>query len=355
MFYTLLLIAGLTLLIVGGDALVRGAVAIAVRLNIPHLIIGLTIVAFGTSAPELLVSVRAAFEGFAGLAVGNVVGSNIANIWLVLGAPALISAICCDQKYLTRNLVFMWLVSLVLLILCYYQPLTLWHGLVLVGLLALFLLESILRARSHRRDAAAALAGQPAEPERANETEEQDEVEELIEQAEKQADASLTRNVLILLAGLFGLALGAELTITGAVEIARKIGVSDATIGLTIVAIGTSLPELAATLMAAVRGQPGLALGNAIGSNIYNIAGVLGITALITPVAIAPEFLSFDLWVMLAAALTVVPFVLMKAKITRVFGLLFLVAYGLYIYKVMEIGRHSAGPQTQLTQSSQPA
>ena len=336
MLYILLLIAGLTLLIVGGDALVRGAVAIAVRLNIPHLIIGLTIVAFGTSAPELLISIRAAFEGFPGIALGNVVGSNIANIWLVLGLPALISAICCNQSFINRNMIFMLAISLVFTALCFLSPLTHWHGLILVGLLIIFLADCTLRTKSHQKSSAKdeALDG---------------DVEELIEKAEEDARTPMAKSLLILFAGLIGLAIGAELTITSAVEIARKIGVSEATIGLTIVAIGTSLPELAATIMAAIRAQPGLALGNAIGSNIYNIGGVLGITALIAPIEVDKVFLEFDLWIMLLASLSILPFVLMKAKISRTVGLVFLLAYSVYIYKVIDLGRLPEKDQTQLT------
>ena len=343
----LYLFAGLSLLIIGGDALVRGAVSLAVRLNIPHLIIGLTIVAFGTSAPELLISIRAAFEGFPGLAVGNVVGSNIANIWLVLGVPALIAAICCDQKYITRNLIFMLLISLVFIGLCFYSPLTVWHGAILVAFLLAFLADCFYRAKTHQKS----VNGINEENEGAID----EDVEELIEAAEKNADAPAWKMIAFLVAGLLGLAIGAELTIDGAVQVARTFGVSEATIGLTIVAIGTSLPELAATIMAAFRSQPGLALGNAIGSNIYNIGAVLGITALIAPVEIDPVFLEFDLWVMLAASLTIVPFILLKGKISKLIAVLFLLAYGTYIYKVIELGRGSVTEQTQLITQTEPA
>jgi len=332
----LFLIAGLSMLILGGDALVRGAVSLAVRLNIPHLIIGLTIVAFGTSAPELLISIRSALEGAPGLAVGNVVGSNIANIWLVLGIPALIAAINCHQKYITHNLVFMLLISVTLIVLCLWQPLTLWHGAIMVGLLLAFLLDCAYRAQAHKNAAEVI----------------DDDVEELIEQAEGNPASSSWKMIGLLLIGLIGLAVGAELTVQGAIEVARTFGVSEATIGLTVVAIGTSLPELAATVMAAFRSQPGLALGNAIGSNIYNIGAVLGITALIAPIEVEPTFLDFDLWVMLAAALSIVPFILLKGHITKLMGLLFLMAYGAYIYKVVDLGRLPSPEQTQITKQA---
>ena len=339
----LFLFAGLALLIIGGDALVRGAVSLAVRLNIPHLIIGLTIVALGTSAPELLISIRAAFEGFPGLAVGNVVGSNIANIWLVLGVPALISAICCDQKYINHNLTFMLIASLAFIGLCFLGPLTVWHGAILVALLLAFLVDCYVRTKIHQKSTAETSAHDEIADAGIDE-----DVEELIEQAEESANEPAWKMLGFLALGMFALAIGAELTIDGAVQVAKAFNVSEATIGLTIVAIGTSLPELAATVMAAYRGQPGLALGNAIGSNIYNIGAVLGITALIAPIKIDPVFLEFDLWIMLLASLSIVPFVLFKAKITKPIAVVFLLAYGTYIYKVIDLGRAPISEQTQM-------
>lgn len=319
----LYLVAGISLLVFGGDALVRGSVAIAVKMNIPHIIIGLTIVAFGTSAPELLISIRAAMEGLSGITLGNVVGSNIANIWLVLGAPALISAICCNQNYVTRNMLFMLVSSVILVALCFYPPLTLWHGAILLILMVLFLIDCFLRAKNHKNSKEVL----------------DEELEELIEDAGENVSGAPWKMIGLILVGLAGLAIGAEFTINGAVAIAKTFGVSDTTIGLTVVAIGTSLPELAATLMAAIRSHPGLALGNAIGSNIYNICGVLGITALIAPIDVDPVFLKFDLWVMLLASLTILPFVLFRLKINWIVGVLFLLAYGAYTYKVVEMGR----------------
>lgn len=330
------LVAGLSLLVFGGDILVRGAVSLAVRMNIPHLIIGLTIVAFGTSAPELLISIRAAMSDLSGITLGNVVGSNIANIWLVLGVPALITAICCDQKNIHHNYFFMIGASVILIGLCFYSPLTIWHGAILTVLIFLFLADCFVRAKRHKNDAEVI----------------DEDVEELIEEVEGATETPLWKTLGLIILGLIGLAIGAELTIQGAVEIAKAFGVSDATIGLTVVAIGTSLPELAATIMAALRGHPGLALGNAIGSNIYNICAVLGITALITPIKVDPIFLSFDLWVMIGASLTILPFILFKLKINKIVGVLFLIAYGLYTYKVLELGRIQSPDQAMITKHS---
>lgn len=330
------LVAGLSLLVFGGDILVRGAVSLAVRMNIPHLIIGLTIVAFGTSAPELLISIRAAMSDLSGITLGNVVGSNIANIWLVLGVPALITAICCDQKNIHHNFFFMIGASVILIGLCFFAPLSIWHGAILTVLIFLFLADCFVRAKRHKNDAEVI----------------DEDVEELIEEVEGATEVPLWKTLGLIILGLIGLAIGAELTIQGAVEIAKAFGVSDTTIGLTVVAIGTSLPELAATIMAALRGHPGLALGNAIGSNIYNICAVLGITALITPIKVDPVFLSFDLWVMLAAALTIFPFIMFKWKINKIVGVLFLAAYCLYTYKVLELGRLQSPDQAMISKHS---
>ena len=330
------LLAGLSLLIFGGDILVRGAVSLAVRMNIPHLIIGLTIVAFGTSAPELLISIRAAMTDLSGITLGNVVGSNIANIWLVLGVPALITALCCDQKNIHHNYFFMIAASIIIIVLCFLGPLKIWHGLVLTFLLLIFLADCFYRAKKHKYD---------------DEVLDED-VEELIEEIEEAEENPLWKMLGLIILGLIGLAIGAELTIQGAVQIAKTFGVSDATIGLTVVAIGTSLPELAATVMAALRGHPGLALGNAIGSNIYNICAVLGITALITPIEVDPIFLNFDFWVMIAASLSILPFIIFKWKINKVIGVLFLLAYGLYTYKVLELGRVQSPDQATINQTA---
>ncbi len=327
------LVAGLTILMLCGDALVRGAVALAVRLNIPALIIGLTIVAFGTSAPELIIFIRSAMEGLSGLALGNVVGSNIANIWLVLGVPSLIAALCCDQKFIGRNLLFMAVSTAIFIILCFLGPLTIIHGTILISLLAIFLYDCFARAQDHRNDLEY-VEGDAAE---------------LIEEAQKASKNANLKIAALLLVGLIGLGIGAELTIIGAVEVARQFGVSEAAIGLTVVAIGTSLPELAATVMAAFRAHPALALGNAIGSNLFNILGVAGIAALITPIEIDPQFLNFDLWIMALATLTIVPFVIFRWRLRWFMGVVFLLAYGVYTYKVVEFGRISGPSSASIT------
>ena len=306
---------GIALLLICGDALVRGAVALSVRLGIPTLVIGLTIVAFGTSAPELVVSLRAALAGAPGIAIGNVVGSNIANILLVLGLPAIIVATATKQDFVVRNTLYVILATLVFIALCLVGPLTFWHGAVLFGLLLAFLWGQAKQAEQHK-DMATVLG---------------EEAMELLEE-----DATQGRNAWqisgLLLVGLIGLPLAATLTVDSASEIARRFQVSEEVIGLTLVALGTSLPELATTLTAALKGHPALAIGNVLGSNLFNLLAVMGVTAMVAPVPVPPGFLRADLWIMLGAAVLLLPFVLKGYEIGRKAGIGFMAAYLGYLY-----------------------
>lgn len=300
------LILGLVVLVAAGDLLVRGSVSLAERLGIPPLIIGLTIVACGTSAPELFISVGAALEGAGGIAIGNVVGSNIANILLVLGLPALISPIQTREDGITRNTAFMIVVSIVFAALCFVGPLDRPQGVLLLAMLAYFLWNSVHHARRARRS----------------------------EPAVGEHPHAWWLIALFIAGGLAGLPLGAHLTVDAARSIALSWGISEAAVGLTIVAVGTSLPEIAASLMAAARGSHGIALGNVVGSNLFNITAVMGVTASITPVDIPPPLLHLDIWVMLATALLLLPFVLGERRIGRVAGLAFLLGYAAYVIAV---------------------
>jgi len=313
----LILLFGLALLLLAGDALVRGAVALSVRLGIPALVIGLTIVAFGTSAPELVVSLRAALSGAPGLAIGNVVGSNIANVLLVLGLPALLVATDTKQEFVLRSTVYVVAASLIFIALCFAGPLAFWHGALLFALLVGFLLEQAHRAELHK-DAAAALS------------------EEAMEMINEDGETPKSNLMMIgmLLAGLVGLPLAAHLTVLGATDIARQFGVSDAVIGLSIVALGTSLPELATTVTAALRGQADLALGNVLGSNLFNLLAVMGVTAMVAPIDVPSMFTRYDLWVMLGASLALLPFVMGGYKIGRIAGGMFLAGYVGYLYTI---------------------
>jgi len=303
------LAAGLALLVVFGDVLVRGAVDLSYRLGIPPLIVGLTVVAFGTSAPELVVSVKAALDGLPGIAIGNVVGSNIANILLVLGLPAIISATRCDHHALDRNTYIVLGTSVLFTGLCFLTPMTFLDGALLFSLLIAFLWLSARRAMRSRTDGSIVPIDDDVSP----------------------LPGPVWVSVGALVLGLIGLPVAAHLTVDAAASVASAWGVSDTVIGLTIVAIGTSLPELATTVIAALRQHGALALGNVLGSNLFNMLAIVGITAMVTPISIPAEILRLDIWVMLAATLLLVPFVVWKVPIGRTAGIAFLAAYAAYI------------------------
>lgn len=305
-----LVIAGLILLLVGGDLLVRGAVALANHYGVPPLIIGLTVVAFGTSAPELMVSLQSAFAGVPGIAVGNVVGSNIANVLLVLGVPAIIAPILCNQSGVRRNTLMMVGATLVFILFAQSGEFSRGNGIIMTFLLVMFLVYSGRRAMKS------------------------DNPEANLEEVEGIPD-SRKKTILFLIGGLIGLPLGAELMVNGATDIAAAFHVSDAVIGLTIVALGTSLPELATTVVAAMRGRSDVAIGNVIGSNMFNILAILGITAMVKPLPVPENFLNFDLWILLAVTMVLVPVALFHVAISRIIGVLFVAAYLVYILTVL--------------------
>jgi len=299
--------AGLVILIVGGDILVRGAVAASLHLGVPPLLVSLTIVAFGTSAPELLIAIKAALENAPGLALGNVIGSNIANVFLVLGVPALISRLHtkgCDTR---ESYLQMLAVTLVFMVLLFLGPLAIWHGALLLVLLVAVLTRMALSAMRSR-----------------------DGLTDDFDPAEAAA-LSNVRAALYILVGIIALPIGADILVDAARALATDMGVSEEVIGLTLVAVGTSLPELATTVMAAIRRQADVALGNVIGSNLLNILAIMGIASLFGPLAVPASMLQLDIWVMLAAALLLAPFVLMGIKLGRRVGTVFLVAYAAYI------------------------
>ena len=295
---------GLLTLLVAGDLLVRGAVNSSLRLGVPALIVSLTIVAFGTSAPELLISISAVMDGAPGLALGNVVGSNTANILLVLGLPALVAGL--DTSMMTASVVF--------ITFAFFGPIIWVHGLVLLTLLALVLTQQARWAMAHRRN--------------------------------NNGDNGIERVVIsmrwwkitaFLCLGLIGLPLGATLLVDAAQIIAQDFGVSDSVVGLTLVAVGTSLPELATTVAAAMRRQADVALGNAIGSNLFNLLGIAGAASLFGAIPVTPQFLSFDLWVMLGASVLIAPFVFYKPwTLSRRWGTTLTALYLIYIFMVVQ-------------------
>ncbi|WP_436638405.1 calcium/sodium antiporter [Microbaculum sp. FT89] len=331
----LLLALGLVVLLFAGDLLVRGAVAIAVRLGIPPLIIGLTIVAFGTSAPELVISLDAALSNAPGIALGNVVGSNIANILLVLGLPSIVYATHCDQPGLLRNTVFMLFATAVFIALAFTTPLHLWQGAILITLLIAFLWESGVRARRAANGARAAPSPTATDPQTAAPA------GDAAAEVPAAPSGKPLYSTAMVIVGLIGLPLGAHFAVTGAREIALAWGMSDAAVGLTVVAVGTSLPELAATTMAALRRESAIAVGNVIGSNIFNLLSIMGLTALAARVPVSPAILQVDLWVMLASSLAILPFVYWRLRIGRLAGVAFLAVYVAYV--VMVVAHRSGG------------
>lgn len=299
-------VLGLVILLFAGDVLVKGAVNLALRLGIPALIVSLTIVAFGTSAPELLISIQSILDGVPGLALGNVVGSNTANVLLVLGIPALMTGLAATSDT-RREYLFMIAGTVLFIVLCFLGPLTWWHGVILLLGLGFVLGDAVRKARAHRK--AANGSG------------------DLEDLDEADPDMPWWKIGLYLLLGLIGLPLGASLLIDSATAIASEYGISDAVIGLTLVAIGTSLPELATTVMAAIRRQADVAIGNVIGSNVFNLLGIIGIAVFVGPIPVDPDILRFDLWVMLAATIVLAPFVFYRWPMGRTVGLAFSALY----------------------------
>jgi cation:H+ antiporter len=306
------LAAGLALLLGGGEALVKGSVAVASRLGVSPLLIGLTLVGFGTSTPELVASIQAALVGAPGIAVGNVVGSNIANILLVLGIAAVILPVATTKEAFRRDGAVLIGVSLLMTAVVLWGAIGRSAGLAFLALLAGYTIYTYLTERQAPDDASAAVHAA---------------------EAEAVAPRAMALGLALALAvgGIAAVLLGASLLVNAAIEIAEAAGLSDAVIGLTLVAIGTSLPELATASMAAFRGQADVAFGNLVGSNIFNVLGIAGATAVVTPIAIPAEIVRLDIWVMLATAALLVVFAVTGWRVSRREGAVFLLLYGLYL------------------------
>ncbi len=303
------LFGGFVYLLMGGELLVRGALGLARESNIPPVIVGMTVVAMGTSAPELLVSTFSALSGYPGIAIGNVVGSNIANVLLVLGVPVLIYPIATNQVGLSRQTGLMVAVSLLLIVLCLLEPITFWEGVMLVTILFCFLIMTTRGA-----DVMPGL----------------DDAEEEMDQPLGLPSYPSTITLLIVL-GAITLPLGANLVVEGGVGLATSWGVPEAVIGLSLIAIGTSLPELSTTVIAALHKSSDVAIGNVIGSNLFNILAILGFTAMLTDIPVDAQFLRFDLWVMFGVTIMLWLYVLTKQSIGRFSGVLFLIGYVSYL------------------------
>tara|TARA_B110000914_G_scaffold106866_1_gene93703 strand:- start:219 stop:1157 length:939 start_codon:yes stop_codon:yes gene_type:complete len=305
-------VLGLVTLLLAGDFLVRAAVNLALRLGISALVVSLTVVAFGTSAPELLIVLSAMADDAPGLAMGNIVGSNTANILLVLGLPALAAGLYTTGFDTKKAFIFMILATVLFIALAFMGPFSWWHGGLMLAVLAAILLDQAWTVRRVSRVAVA--------------------TEDL-----NGVDTSIPgwKITLYLLFGLVGLPLGAKVLVVNAEIIAREFGVPETAIGLTLIAVGTSLPELATTTVAAIRRQADVALGNVIGSNMFNLLAIIGIAALVGPIPVADEFLRFDLWVMLAASFLLIPFVFFGRNITRIWGVALTLLYMAYLLAVL--------------------
>ena len=305
------LAAGFVLLFFGGEIVVRGAVALARRFEVSPLVIGLTIVGFGTSLPELLVSLNAALSGAPGIAVGNVIGSNLANMMLILGVAALICPIAVTPSAVSRDGLVLAGVTAVFVVVAIGGSAERHEGALMVAALAAYIGLSLWHdARSSsgpaqlHREEAEALTGLPRQ---------------------------LWLIILTIVGGFGAISLGADFLVDGATSLARAAGVPDEVIGLTLVAIGTSLPELATSIVAAYRGHADVCIGNVIGSNIFNLFGILGITAIAVPVPFAEKIVGFDLWVLAGVTLLLLALLFTGWRLARIEAALLLALYGAYV------------------------
>lgn len=305
------ILAGFVLLGFGGDLLVRGAVAVARVLGVSTLFIGLVLVGFGTSMPELAASLRAAFQGAPDISVGNVMGSNIANMLLILGVTATLATVRCDPAALRRDGSLLLAVTFLLALFVVSGAISRAAGGFLVTALIAYIVYAYI-SETRSKNAAADLHEREGE---------------LIE----APATSLPIGLLITLGGGVMILVGASLMVSGAVTSARMLGVSEAVIGLTVVAIGTSLPELVAAIAAARRGETDLAFGNVLGSNLFNVLGILGITALVQPLNIAASLARFDIWILLATTVLMAVFAWTGQKLSRWEGIVFIVLYAAYM------------------------
>ena len=334
MFHVLLFVAGLGALVLGANLLVRGAGKLALSFGISPLVVGLTIVAFGTSAPEMAVSAGAVLNGQGDIAIGNVVGSNVFNVLFILGVSALIAPLLVNSQLIRQEVPIMLGASLLLVALTLDARVGPLEGALLLALLAGYTVFLVVQSRRESQ----ATADEYAEdnpPAQAGDW-----------------DSRLPMQLALIAAGLVGLVLGSDWLVTAAVHFARALGVSDVVIGLTIVAAGTSMPEVATSVTAALKGERDIAVGNVVGSNTFNILGCVGLTGLLSAwspdgqaLAVAPSLLTFDLWVMLAVALACLPVFLTGREIARWEGGVFLGYYVAYVaYLILAAQQHDALP-----------
>ncbi len=318
----LLLLLGIVFLVIAGDWMVRGAAALARHWGVPALIVGLTIVAFGTSAPELVVGVQSVLKGAGELAAGNVIGSNIANVLLALGLPALIMAIPTNMTGVARNTFVCLFATVLFIVLAFIAKFTtnseliMWQGAILFSGIIIYLVWMFRLSKAGIHDPIL------------------DEMTE-IEEGEDGLPTNVWVSFFYVIVGIVGLVIGGKLIVDNAVLIAGTLGISETIIGLTIVAIGTSLPEIATVIVASYRGHSEVAIGNVLGSNVFNLFAVMGATAMTGPVPIEKELLTFDVWVMLASSTALLIFVLTRQPIGKKTGIIFLIGYVLYMLALL--------------------
>ncbi|MDN3205106.1 calcium/sodium antiporter [Algoriphagus sediminis] len=308
----LLLILGLAVLLYGGKILVDGSTAVAAKLGMSAGLIGLTVVAFGTSAPELIVSVNAAIKGNGDISIGNVVGSNIANIGMVLGISGIFYPILIRRSVLRFDYPATLIITLLFFGLSYNLMIGLWEGLVLFGL---FILLNWYLFKSSSKGS--------------------DEDPEVVEEIESVKDYSWFMAISLILGGVFGLYIGSELMVENAITISRQFGISERVIGVTVIAIGTSLPELITSIMAALAKKTDMAIGNILGSNMMNILSIIGITAIIKPIPVSPEFIHTDYLWMIGFTLILFPLIRTRMKVSKIEGFILFAGYVGYIIYVI--------------------
>jgi cation:H+ antiporter len=324
--HALMFALGLTILVVGADLMVRGASRLAVSFGVSPLVVGLTVVAFGTSAPEMAVSVGSALAGTPDLAIGNVVGSNIANVLLILGISALITPLLVDTQIIRQEIPIMIGASALLVVMGLDGNIGMIEAATLFGLVIAYTVFLIMQSRRAEKGA-------------------QDEFESEIPRS--NWDRHWSVQLALIVVGLVLLVQGADWLVDAAVSVARVFGISDLVIGLTVVAIGTSMPEIATSIVAALRGERDIAVGNVVGSNVFNILAVLGVTGLVSngslPVSEAAR--NFDLWVMLAVAFACLPIMISGREIARWEGGLFLAYYATYTaWLILQAQQHDSLP-----------
>jgi cation:H+ antiporter len=305
----LYLIIGLIILLFGGELLVSGAIKIANKFRISPIVIGLTIVSFGTSLPELLVSLRAALIGSPGITIGNVIGSNIANLTLVLGATVMFMPIVIEKKQHFKNWIFMFLISIAFYFFAYDGLIDRIEAILLFSSLIAFIFIVIRNSNKHIKEG------------------------DFI--PTRYRNSKMTPIIISIIGGGLGLYFGSELLVYSAVEITRAWNWSEAVIGATVIALGTSLPELTASCVAAYKNEASISIGNLIGSNIFNILAIVGITALVEPIKVLSEIMSNEMYWLLGVSLLVAPILFLGSKISRTKGLILLLLYSLFIFQLI--------------------